>query len=126
MEPLFQELLKLLRQISTVQFLTEGAHGSGGWPALAQSTIDKKKAAGQSPWIERASEDLFNSLTGDGRGSIADVSSDWLRYGTSIPYAGFQQSGTRHMPQRRLVQLTEEERKEFVRVVQRFLVTGEI
>lgn len=126
MAPLFNQLIKDLRLIETTQFLTEGQHGSGGWEALAQSTIDEKKRMGLMPWIERASGALFESLTSGGAGSIEEVTKDYLRYGTTIPYAGFQQSGTRHMPQRRLVQLTEEERRDLAKQVQKYILTGQI
>jgi phage gpG-like protein len=125
-EKLWQEILKTLRLIEQVQFLTQGAHGSGGWPELAESTLKAKAKKGQQPWIERATEDLFNSLTQETSDSIADVHQDWLKYGTSIPYAIFQQTGTSRMPQRRLVQLTEIERKELTKMVQRFIMTGEV
>ena len=126
LQPLWHRLLHELRMIETVQFLTEGQHGSGGWPALKESTVKAKKRKGQMPWIERATEELFKSLTEDAPGSIAEVTSDWLRYGTDVPYAKFQQTGTVHMPRRRLVQLTGEERVELTKLVQRYLVTGEI
>jgi len=126
MAPLFNQMVKELRLIETVQFLTEGAHGSGGWPELAESTIEAKKRMGQMPWIERATGALFESLTSGGQGSIEEVSKEWLRYGTSIPYAMFQQTGTQNMPQRRLVQLTEEERRELAKMVQRYIMTGEV
>jgi phage gpG-like protein len=125
-EVLWKEMLKTLRLIEQVQFLTEGSHGSGGWPELAESTLKAKARKNQQPWIERATETLFNSLTGETSDSLAETSSDWLRYGTSVPYATFQQTGTSRMPQRRLVQLTEIERKELTKMVQRFIMTGEV
>jgi phage gpG-like protein len=125
-EKLWREMLKTLRLIEQVQFHTEGSHGSGGWPQLAESTLKAKARKGQASWIERATETLFNSLTGETGDSLAETSNDWLRYGTSVPYAIFQQTGTSSMPQRRLVQLTEIERKELTKMVQRFLMTGEV
>jgi phage gpG-like protein len=125
-EKLWKEILKTLKLIEQVQFLTQGAHGSGGWPELAESTLKAKARKGQLPWIERATEDLYNSLTGETADSLAETSEDWLRYGTHIPYAIFQQTGTKNMPQRRLVQLTEVERVELTKMVQRYIMTGEI
>jgi phage gpG-like protein len=125
-EKLWNEMLKVLKLIEQVQFLTEGSHGSGGWAPLAESTLKAKARKRQQPWIERATQILYNSLTGEGEGSIAETADDWLRYGTDVSYAGFQQSGTSKMPQRRLVQLTEIERKELTKMVQRFIMTGEV
>ena len=126
MEPLWERFLKELRDIARLQFESEGSYGSGGWPALAESTIESKQSRGKDNGILRASNDLFNSLTSEGPGSIADISKEWLRYGTSIPYAGFHQSGTTNMPQRRVVRLPESERRMLVSLMQRYLVTGEI
>jgi phage gpG-like protein len=125
-EKLWEEMLKVLRLIEQVQFLTEGQHGSGGWAPLAESTVKAKARKRQAPWIERATQTLFKSLTGEDEGSLAEISEDWLKYGTTVPYAMFQQTGTVNMPQRRLVQLTEVERKELTKMVQRFIMTGEI
>lgn len=52
----------LLREAVEQQFATEGQHASGGWPKLAQSTIDRKARLGLDPHILRATDHLMNSL----------------------------------------------------------------
>jgi hypothetical protein len=122
--PLWNSLYRDLQNIERVQFLTEGAHGSGGWAALAPSTIADKERRGLSPWILRASEILFNSLTGRGLGQIKEIGPDFMRFGSDIPYGIYHQRGTVHMPMRKVIDITEPERVAIVKKIQMFLVRG--
>lgn len=122
--PLFERLVKELQEVEKLQFESEGAYGSGGWAELSEATIESKQRRGMDNGILRATNALYNSLTGSGSGSIVDVSAEWLRYGTAIPYAGFHQSGTSLMPQRRVVQLPEGERRNLVKIIQQYILTG--
>lgn len=125
--PLWNSVWRDLMMIERVQFLTEGQHGSGGWEALSESTIREKQRKGFSPWIERASGALFQSLTEPmASGMIFDRTSSWMRFGTAISYAGFQQSGTSKMPQRKLMDLKESERILIVKQIQLFILKGEV
>jgi len=124
--PLWAHLLRRFQAIELLQFSSEGGHGSGGWAELAESTVRTKESKGLRPEIERATDSLMNSLTGSGSGSITEMANEWLRYGTAIPYARFQQTGTVNMPQRRLIQLTETEKRDIARIVQRYVVTGKL
>jgi len=127
LSPMFDKIVKELQEVEKLQFESEGEYGSGGWAPLAESTIERKAREGWNEGILRATDALMNSLTTDGAGSIVEVASDYLRYGTSIPYAPFHQSGTAvPMPQRRVVQLPEGERRSLVRIVQRYIMTGEL
>lgn len=125
--PLWNSLYQDLLNIEKVQFLTEGAHGSGGWPELADSTVQDKAKRGQSPWILRASEVLFKSLTVRGAlGNIREVGPNWMRFGSDIPYGIYHQQGTVHMPMRKPLELTGMERVAIVKKVQYFVVYGEV
>lgn len=125
---LWMSLFEDVLLIEKVQFLTEGAHGEHGhWEQDTEATLAAKKRAGEQEWIERASEALFNSLTEKGgEGQIHEQTSSWMRFGSDIGYAGFQQTGTTNMPRRRLIDFTELERVAIVKKVQRFIMTGEI
>lgn len=125
--PLWTQVYEDLLKIETVQFLTEGGHGSGGWSPLADSTKAEKQRKRQSPWIERATEALFRSLTAPaGPNQIFERTSGWMRFGTRVPYGIFSQTGTVKMPQRKLIDLKLVERRMIVKTVQRFLITGEV
>jgi phage gpG-like protein len=48
-----------------------------------------------------------------------------LVFGTRVPYAIFHQTGTsRGLPRRRPIELTEQTRRECVKILQRWLVEG--
>lgn len=125
--PLWNSLYRDLLNIEKVQFLTQGQHGSGGWAPLAETTVRDKQRKGLSPWILRASEILFKSLTQRGAlGNIHDIGPTWMRFGSDIPYGILHQRGTVHMPMRKPLDLTETERVLIVKKIQRFITTGEV
>jgi phage gpG-like protein len=127
-EELWHVIMKDLMLIERVQFLTEGAHGSGGWAKLKDKTLAAKRAQGLEPWILRATETLFKSLTEEGAtGQIHEVTRDGLHFGTDVKQAIFHQRGApgANIPRRPIVQLREDERRGIAKSVQRFILTGE-
>jgi phage gpG-like protein len=148
--PALRGLADYFRGIESEQFATQGQSGSGGWPELKPSTIRKRLAGRRDASVGRfrsASTGRFQSRsqataslkilddTGALKDSLTDagdeqhierVSRDELAFGTIVPYARFHQMGTSRMDQRRPVELTEPERKEAVRKLQRYLMTGEV
>jgi phage gpG-like protein len=127
LSPMFDKLVKELQDIEKLQFDSEGGYGSGGWQGLAESTIETKKRKGLESEILRATNALMESLTG-GSGSIIEVTDEWLRFGTSLNYAGIHQAGSpkTNLPQRRVMQLPEGERRNIAKIVQRYILTGEL
>ena len=127
MRPAFVAILDLWRAETAEQFGTEGQHASGGWKPLRPATAAAKRRRGQRPEILRATDALMRSLVEPHDGNpIARVTPSELEYGTKVEYAKFHQLGTRRMPRRRPVALTEGARQRTVKIVQRFLVTGEL
>lgn len=134
LRPVFNELAYDFNAIETAQFDTQGQRGSGGWAPLAPSTIARKEKAGLDPRILHATLAMRNSLTRRGaRGSVRTVRRDQLILGTRIrsvrgfPYpAAHQNPGRAKHPRRPPVALTDEDRRRWVKAVQRFLVTGEV
>lgn len=125
--PLWNSLYQDFLNIEQVQFLTEGSHGSGGWPQLAESTLLEKERRHQPTWILRATEVLFKSLTQRGAlGNIRDIGPGWMRFGSDIPYGIYHQTGTVNMPMRKPLEFTELERVAVVKKVQRFIIYGEV
>jgi len=108
-------------------FDTEGKHASGGWPELAESTRLQKDAAGWSPGtILRATNDLFNSLTQEGDENMVLILGEGLTFGSSVPYGGFHQQGTRKMPMRKPLEFPEVEKVGWMKQLQRYIVTGNL
>lgn len=105
------------------QFATEGASGSGGWAPLSP-----KYAAWKSthypgkPILERTGA-LRESLTERPFG-VEVITPTGMVLGSGIDYGRYHQAGTSRMPQRRPVELPEGERRQWVNLIQRFIVTG--
>lgn len=129
MRPAFAAVLDLWRSETTEQFATEGQHASGGWAPLKPATVAAKRRKGQRPEILRATDALMRSLTVPGDpNEIARMTETELDYGSKLPYAGVHQNPKpgNPLPQRRPVALTERARANSVKIIQRYLMTGEV
>jgi phage gpG-like protein len=125
--PAFDRIIDLWVDETAEQFATEGAHASGGWAPLAQSTLRRKTARLFTGGILHESGSLERSLTDRGDANmIVEVSPDEVAWGSRVDYAQFHQTGTTRMPRRRPVEFTEGARRETVRILQRFVITGEV
>jgi phage gpG-like protein len=114
---------ELLIREEQQQFATEGRHASGGWKPLKPATLASKRRRGLRMEILQATGDLMSSLTDRGdKNMIFDAKPTELVFGTSVPYAIFHQTGTRRMSRRRPIELTEQTRRECVRILQRYLI----
>lgn len=111
------------------QFRTEGRHASGGWQPLQEDTILDKQRRALRPEILRATDALMKSLTVRGdQNMIFKVDADEFAFGSRLVYAGAHQNPrpTSNLPQRRPVELTHVARIRIVKLLQRFLITGEV
>lgn len=128
--PAFAAIADLWISETREQFNTQGRHGSGGWAPLSPATMMQKRgrfARGEIQHLEilRATDRLRDSLVDRGSDDmVLDIQPGSLTYGTKVPYAGFHQTGTRRMPRRRPVELTERARVESVKIMQRFIIGG--
>lgn len=110
-------------------FDSEGRHASGGWKPLKPATLRRKQQKNLDPRILRATGALFKSLTvRRSRGSLLRVTKSELLYGSRLPYAAVHQRprATNPLPRRRPVELTEAARRQTLRILQRFIFTGEV
>lgn len=106
------------------QFSTEGGR-TGGWAALSPRYAEDKLQRWGSQPILVASGRMRQSLTGGGAGSVSrQIGGDTLEFGTSVPYARFHQSGTSRMPQRRIMDLADADRRTIMKMLQQHLFTG--
>ena len=112
----------LLQQAIKEQFDTEGGR-TGGWAPLSERyASDKVRRFGNQP-ILVATGALRQSLTG-GSGFIArQEGNETLRFGTQLGYGRFHQTGTSSMPQRRILDLTNDDRRTMLKMLQRHLFT---
>ena len=125
--PVFRNLMGTYRKRSSKQFTSQGKSGSGGWKPLKPSTVAAKKRAGLDRRILHATLRLRESMTGshpsDGIRIILPGS---MAFGSTVKYAPYHQHGTKNMPRRRVLELTEAERRADLKTIQRFIVTGRV
>lgn len=103
------------------QFESEGGR-SGGWAALAPSTIEQKARKGLDPRILHATLAMRRALT---PAAFVVHSADALeiRLGTWVPkYAMYHQYGTKRMPRRPIIETSDKDRREIVKIVQKAIV----
>lgn len=116
----------VIRRAIEDQFDSEGGHASGGWAKLADSTIAEKARKGLRPEILQATGRLKESLTSkfDADNIERMEGVDAMAFGSSVPYATFHQTGTKKMPRRRPVALTEADKVEIMKAIQLATVRG--
>jgi phage gpG-like protein len=104
------------------QFATEGGSGSGGWPQLSEPYAAWKARHYPGAKILRRTGDLEDSLT-EGP-EIRVIEPHFMILGSAVPYGRYHQQGSDRMPRRRPIDLTETLRRSWVKVLQRYLITG--
>lgn len=128
MSPAFKIIADDFLDIEKRQFTSAGRYGSGGWRPLAPSTVAYKARRGLDPRILHATLRLRKSLTQrSGPDVIRKISNDEMFVGTRVKYARHHQHGAprANLPQRRPVELPDRDRKNWMKILQRFLVEGE-
>lgn len=123
--PAWQALATRFQVAETKQFATEGDYGSTRWAPLSPRYKRwKDEHYPGKPILERTGK-LLASLTQRPFG-VEDLAPSYMRIGTDVFYAKFHQRGTIRMPRRAPVELPESERKEWVRILQRWIQTGTV
>lgn len=69
-------------------------------------------------------ESLRGVRTGFGPDTVRDIQAQRAEFGTTVPYAIFHQTGTRKMPRRKPVQLTDQDKRRWARVIHEWAVKG--
>lgn len=123
--PVFRSLTDKFIRIEKGQFTSEGGRSSGGWAPLKPETVKAKKRRGFPSKILQAAKELMNSLTRKGDENMNLIISDqFMVFGSHVEHLKYHQKGTSKMPRRRVLEFTRRDRREIIREVQRFLVTG--
>ena len=122
MSDAFEQVGDHLATAEQRQFASQGGYASGGWKELAESTVARKG----HDRILVDSGDLRASLEARSAGgdAIRVYEPSFLIFGSAVEYARFHQLG-QGVPQRRPVELTEGDRREAVRILQRAVVEGD-
>jgi hypothetical protein len=100
------DIRPLTDKLRAIYLRSNERHWGRNWPALADSTVQRKSQQGLSPSPEIASGALRKALTEKrAKGQRTRRKKDELRFGTSLFYARWQQ-GTKTQPERDLIDLT--------------------
>ena len=121
MQPFFEMAADMISGFVRAQFESEGGR-TGGWAPLSPKyAAYKLSKVGSQPilvYTGRMRQSLIEK-TGD---NIREIGTDRMRWGTSTPYAIWHQRGTSKMSQRKIIDLTEDDRMALMKALQRFLV----
>jgi phage gpG-like protein len=94
------------------------SEGDGRWPPLSASYAEWKARhfPGRKTLVREG--DLKASVL---KPDIEVMEPTFAMFGTADPVAGYHQKGDGRLPMRRVIDLSEEEKREWIRVVQRYL-----
>jgi phage gpG-like protein len=122
--PAWDAIVDDFTQIEARQFGSEGGYGSGGWTPLSAGYARWKMAHYPGKTILRRTDQLFRSLVDGPAVRRIEPRAAW--FGSDVDYGAYHQRGSRRLPRRRPVELPDEHRRSWVRILQRFIVTGEV
>lgn len=121
--PVWEVLADRFAKLETRQFKTEGAYGSGGWAALSPNYAAWKSHHYPGKPILQRTGALMRDLTQRPFG-VEHITPGAMAVGTDLSYGKYHQAGGPHLPQRRPVELPDGERRYWVGLIQRFIITG--
>lgn len=120
--PAWDELRDRFVRLEERQFSSQGRYGSGGWSPLSPGYASwKARHYPGRPILEREG-DLRRSLT---EPAVYLATPRSMVVGSDVEHGLYHQRGD-GVPRRRPVELPESERREWVQVLQRFIVTGRV
>lgn len=126
MRPAWQALARRFETAMERQFESEGSWGGTPWPPLSPDYARWKARVAPGQPILRLTNLLVDSLTDlESPASVHVIEPDFMVLGTAVEYGAFHHEGAGNLPQRKIVALPEAERRQWVKVVQRFILTGE-
>lgn len=114
------------------QFATEGRRASGGWAPLSPPYARWKAIHYPGAKILHRTGDLERSLTQRPFG-VEVILPTYMAIGSDVDYGAYHQQGSAfgppspgrgRLPRRRPVELRESDRVKWVKILQRFIVTG--
>tara|TARA_Y100000310_G_scaffold333905_2_gene412439 strand:+ start:12902 stop:13381 length:480 start_codon:yes stop_codon:yes gene_type:complete len=124
LRPFLDGVADLLLAVMADQFDSGGGRSASWEPLSPRYAAQKRAKWGQRPLLV-ASGEMRESLTQRGgrhieRRPLADV----LEFGSRVPYAIYHQMGTQRMPQRKILDLVDRDRRAIMKLLQRYLFTG--
>lgn len=134
LSPVFESLMDRLREINDEQFRSRGARGGDPWDPLKPATILEKARLGapEPTFTLYRWGNLYTALAAHSdENQEVIITDDWAVFrvtgepGEIGMYHHWGAPGA-NLPERPLIRLTEEDRREFVREVEHYLFTGDV
>ncbi len=120
LSPFFEVAADMVSGFVKQQFDSQGGR-TQGWRALSPDYAAWKLAqVGSQPILVFTGRMRRSLITRTGE-SIRHISPLSMKWGTSVDYAIYHQRGTGKMPQRRIIDLTEDDRRSLMKLLQEFL-----
>jgi phage gpG-like protein len=120
--PALEDIADDFLELEATQFASEGKTGSGGWQALSPKYAAWKAVNYPGALILERGGWLRDSLTvKDAPFQIRDITNTQATLGTSLSYGIFHQTGTRKMPARPPIELSESDKTRWGKLVHEFL-----
>jgi phage gpG-like protein len=118
----FEESADDFKKVEEKWFESEG---NGAWQPLSPNYATwKDRNYPGTKILERAGL-LRESLAGSNPWTIRDIQPLQMKLGTTINYAGRHQTGKGRLPQRKVIDLQEEDKTRWVKIFQKWLVNRE-
>lgn len=115
---IFEKIADDFRDTMSGVFSAEGAfEGRSRWAPLSPDYAIQKARKFPGRPILHATGKLRKSLTTESDGHICQITPTTLKIGTSDEKAIFHQRGTRKMPQREIVRLTQSQKSRWTRII---------
>lgn len=115
LSPAFRAAHKIFQEAEADNFQSDNSTGrSGKWKPLSEKYAEYKvKKLGFLGFVslERLSDRLYKSLTGQTSDSIVEINKKDAKFGTSLPYAKAQHFGapSKNLPSRPIIDLSEKQ-----------------
>jgi len=120
--PALEDIADDFLKLEQTQFSGEGKSGSGGWKALSPDYAAWKATNYPGAKILERDGWMRDSLTvKDAPFQIRDITATQAVLGTSVPYGVFHQLGTKRMPARPPIQLSESDKNRWGKLVHEWL-----
>jgi len=120
--PALEDIADDFLKLEATQFATEGKTGSGGWKALSPDYAAWKATNYPGAKILERDGWLRDSLTvKDAPFQIREITATEAVLGTNVPYGIYHQLGTRKMPARPPIELSESDKTRWGKLVHEWL-----
>jgi len=124
MKPFWPAVQDRLHDIEREQFDSMGSRSGNPWPPLAQSTLWQKFREGENLAMMRATDELYNSLTGLTSHSVRGMGDDYFIFGSTANAMGPQQDhpAGANYPERLPIDLSQQDELEFAEMMLNYII----